>query len=374
MSDSELRQKEELKNESSRMQEYGTQRAVNHNQDNRKHAILTGGRKMKAIVQDEYGSPEDVLELKDIDKPVVKDDEVLVRVHAAAVHVSDWVFVRGVPYITRPMIGLLRPKNCVPGEDIAGRVEAVGKKVKQLRPGDEVFGWCKGAFAEYACAGEENFVPKPANLTFEQTAAVGVSAVTALQALRDQGKVQSGQKVLINGASGGVGPFAVQIAKAFGADVTGVCSTRNVDVVRSIGADQVIDYTQEDFTRSGQRYDFILDNVANHSLSDLRRVLTPKGILQPNGGGHSSNRWIGPMGSVIKANILSLFVRQQGRTFIAAHNKEDLQLLKELIEAGKITPVIDRTYPLSETPEAIGYVGDGHARGKVVITVEHNGK
>ncbi|MDY7077948.1 MAG: NAD(P)-dependent alcohol dehydrogenase [Chloroflexota bacterium] len=327
---------------------------------------------MKAIVQDEYGSPDDVLELDEIDKPVVKDDEVLVRVYSAAVHVSDWVFVRGVPYITRPMIGLLRPKNSVPGEDIAGRVEAVGKKVKQLRPGDEVFGWCKGACAEYACAGEDHFVPKPANLTFEQAAAVGVSAITALQALRDQGKVQAGQKVLINGASGGVGPFAVQIAKAFGADVTGVCSTRNVDMVRSIGADQAIDYTQEEFTQGRQRYDFILDNVGNHSLSDLRRALTPKGILQPNGGGHSSNRWIGPMGSVIKANLMSLFVRQQRGAFIATNNKEDRQFLKELIEAGKVTPVIDRTYPLSETPEAIGYVGEGHARGKVVITVEHN--
>ena len=329
---------------------------------------------MKAIVQEKYGAPGDVLELKDIDMPVVKDDEVLVRVHSAAVHVSDWVFVRGVPYITRPMIGLFRPKNSVPGQDIAGRVEAVGKKVEHLRPGDEVFGWCKGAFAEYACAGEDNFVLKPSHLTFEQTAAVGVSAVTALQALRDQGQVQAGQKVLINGASGGVGPFAVQIAKAFGADVTGVCSTRNVDMVRSIGADQVIDHTREDFSKSKQRYDFILDNVGNHSLSDFRRVLTPRGILQPNGGGHSSNRWIGPMGSVIKANVLSLFVRQQGRTFIATNNKEDLQFLKELIEAGKITPVIDRTYPLSETPEAIGYVGEGHARGKVVINVNHNNK
>ena len=329
---------------------------------------------MKAIVQERYGSPGDVLELKDIGMPEVKDDEVLVRVYSAAVHVSDWVFVRGVPYIMRPMIGLLRPKNSVPGVDIAGKVEAIGKKVKQFRPGDEVFGWCKGAFAEYACAGEDNLVPKPANLTFEQAAAVGVSAVTALQALRDQGKVQSGQKVLINGASGGVGPFAVQIAKAFGADVTGVCSTRNVNVVRSIGADQVIDYTQEDFAKNGQRYDFILDNVANHSLSDLRSVLTPNGILQPNGGGHSGKRWLGPMRSVIKANVLSLCVRQQGRTFIAARNKEDLLLLKELIEAGKITPVIDRTNPLSENPEAIGYVGEGHARGKVVITVEHNGK
>ena len=279
-----------------------------------------------------------------------------------------------MPYITRPMIGLLRPKNSVPGQDIAGKVEAVGKKVRQLRSGDEVFGWCKGACAEYACAGEDNFVPKPANLTFEQAAAVGVSAVTALQALRDQGKVQPGQKVLINGASGGVGTFAVQIAKAFGADVTGVCSTRNVTVVRSIGADQVIDYTQEDFAKNGQRYDFILANVANLSLSDLISVLNPNGILQPNGGGHSGTRWIGPQGSVIKANVVSLFVRQQGRTFIAARNTEDLLLLKELIEAGKITPVIDRTYPLSEIPEAIGYVGEGDARGKVVLTVEHNGK
>jgi len=329
---------------------------------------------MKAIVQEKYGSPGDVLELKDIGMPEVKDDEVLVRVHSAAVHVSDWVFVRGVPYITRPMIGLFRPKNSVPGEDIAGRVEAVGKKVEQLRPGDKVFGWCKGAFAEYACAGEEHFVPKPANLTFEQAAAVGVSAVTALQALRDQGKVQAGQKVLINGASGGVGPFSVQIAKAFGADVTGVCSTRNVDMVRSIGADRVIDYTQEDLAKNGQRYDFILDNVGNHSLSDLRRMLTPTGILQPNGGGHSNNRWIGPMGSVIKANVLSRFVRQQGGAFIATNNKEDRQFLKGLIEAGKVTPVIDRTYPLSETSEAIGYVGEGHARGKVVITVEHSSR
>jgi len=302
----------------------------------------------------------------------VRNDDVLVCVHAAAVHVSDWVFVRGVPYITRPMIGLFRPKNSVPGEDIAGKVEAVGKKVKQLRPGDEVFGWCKGAFAEYACAGEDHFVPKPANLTFEQAAAVGVFAVTALQALRDRGKVQPGQKVLINGASGGVGTFAVQIAKASGADVTGVCSTRNVDMVRSIGADQVIDYTQEDFAKSGQRYDFILDNVGNHSLSDLRRALAPNGVLQPNGGGHSSNRWIGPMGSVIKANVLSLFVRRQRGTFLSLPNKEDLATLKELIESGKVTPVIDRTYPLSETPEAIGYVGEGHARGEVVITVEHN--
>jgi len=329
---------------------------------------------MKAIVQDKYGSPDDVLELQDIDKPVVKDDEVLVRVHAASVHIGDWVLMRGVPYIMLMASGLSRPKNSVPGMDIAGHVEAVGNNVKQLQPGDEVFGWCKGGFAEYACAGEDNFVPKPVNLTFEQAAAVGVSAFTALQALRDQGKVQPGQKVLINGASGGVGTFAVQIAKSFGADVTGVCNTRNVDMVRSIGADHVIDYTQEDFTKSEERYDLILDNVGNHSLSDCRRMLTPGGTLLPNGGGHSSGRWIGSMDSVIKALVLSLFVRQQGRPFVSMPNKEDLVVLKELIEAGRVTPVIDRTYPLSETPEAMGHVGEGHARGKVVITVEHNNK
>lgn len=325
--------------------------------------MLHNGR-MKAVIQTEFGSPDDVLQIKDIDKPVVTDDEVLVRVHAAAVNISDTIFVTGVPYMMR-MVGMRK----VPGEDIAGKIEQVGKNVTQLQPGDDVFGWCKGAYAEYACAGEDNFVPKPVNLTFEQAAAVGVSAVTALKALRNQGNIQPGQKVLINGASGGVGPFAVQIAKALGADVTGVCSTKNVDMVRSIGADHVIDYTQEDFTRSGQRYDFILDNVGNYSLSDFRRALTPEGIVQPNGGGHSSNRWIGPMLSVIKASVMSKFVRQQGGTFISSNNKADLQFLKELLEAGKITPVIDKTYPLSETPEALAYVGAGHARAKVVITV-----
>lgn len=319
---------------------------------------------MKAIVQNEFGSPDAVLDFKDIEKPVVTDDEMLVHVHAAAVNISDLIFVTGLPYVTR-MVGM----RTVPGEDIAGKVEQVGVNVTQFQPGDEVFGWCKGAYAEYACAGEDHFVPKPANLTFEQAAVVGVSAVTALHALRDKGNVQPGQKVLINGASGGVGPFAVQIAKALGADVTGVCSTRNLDMVRSIGADHAIDYTQEDFTKSGQRYDFILDNVGNHSLSEYRRVLTPEGTLQPNGGGHSSNRWIGPMLSVIKSNVLSLFVRQQGAAFISSINKADLQFLKELIEAGKVTPVIDKMYPLSETPEALAYVGEGHARGKVVITV-----
>jgi NADPH:quinone reductase-like Zn-dependent oxidoreductase len=319
---------------------------------------------MKAIVQDHYGSP-DVLELREIDKPEVGDDEVLVRVHAASVHVGDWVVMHGVPLVMRMATGLRKPKNAVPGTDVAGTVEAVGKDVQRLRPGDEVFGWCTGAFAEYACAREDHFVPKPANLTFEQAAAVGVSASTALQLLRDQGKVQPGQKVLINGASGGVGTFAVQIAKAFGAEVTGVCSAGKVEMVRSIGADHVIDYTKEDFTKGGPRYDFILDNVGNHSPSDTRRALTPNGTLQPNGGGHSG----GAMGPVIKALVASLFVRQQRRPSVKFQNHADLVALKDLIEAGKVTPVIDGTYPLRETPKAIGHVGEGHARGTVVITM-----
>jgi len=325
--------------------------------------------KMQAIGQHMYGAPQAVLEIQDIAKPVIKDDEVLVRVHAASVHVGDWMLVRGVPYVLRMASGLRTPKNRVPGTDIAGTVEAVGKSVTRLRPGNEVFGWCTGAFAEYACAGANHFVLKPANLTFEQAAAVGVSASTALQLLRDQGKVQPGQKVLINGASGGVGTFAVQIAKALGAEVTGVCGTRNVEMVRSIGADHVIDYTQEDFTQGGQRYDFILDNVMNHSLSATRRALTPTGRLQSNGGGHASGRWVGSLGSVIKVAAVSRFVRQQLGPSVKFQNRADLLVLKGLIEARKVTPVIDGTYPLSETAEAIGHVGAGHARGTVVITV-----
>jgi NADPH:quinone reductase-like Zn-dependent oxidoreductase len=328
--------------------------------------------KMQAIVQHKYGAPQAVLELQDIAKPVVKDNEALVRVHAASVHVGDWLLVRGVPYVLRMASGLRTPKHRVPGTDIAGTVAAVGKDVTRLRPGDEVFGWCTGAFAEYACATEDHFVPKPAGLTFAQAAAVGVSASTALQLLRDQGKVQPGQKVLINGASGGVGTFAVQIAKALGAEVTGVCSTRNVEMVRSIGADHVIAYTQEDFTQGGQggqRYDFILDNVANHSLSATRRALTPKGTLCSNGGGHASGRWVGSLGSVIKVAAVSRFVPQQLGPSIKFPNRADLVVLKELIEGGKVTPVIDRTYPLSETAQAIDHVGEGHARGTVVISV-----
>jgi NADPH:quinone reductase-like Zn-dependent oxidoreductase len=325
--------------------------------------------RMRAIVQDTYGSPDQVLRLEDVAIPVANDGEVLIRVHAASVHVGDWMLVTGVPYIARPAYGLPKPKSRVPGTDIAGTVEAVGKGVTQLRPGDEVFGWCTGAFAEYACAGQEHFVLKPANLTFEQAAAVGVSATTALQLLRDQGKVQAGQKVLINGASGGLGSFAVQIAKAFGAEVTGVCSSKNVDMVRSMGADNVIDYTQEDFTQGKERYDFILDNVANHSLSETRRALTPTGMLQSNNG-TKGGRWFGTLGTVIKSAVASKFARQQLGPSIKFQNRADLLVLKELIDAGKITPVIDGTYPLSGTPQAIAHVGKGHARGTVVITAK----
>jgi NADPH:quinone reductase-like Zn-dependent oxidoreductase len=321
---------------------------------------------MKAIVQDRYGKPEAVLGLQEIAKPAVKDGEVLVRVHAASMHVGDWLVVTGVPYIARPAYG--KPKGRVPGTDIAGTVEAVGNGVTGLRPGDEVFGWCTGAFAEYASAPADHFVPKPANLTFEQAAAVGVSASTALQLLRDQGKIKPGQKVLINGASGGIGTFAVQVAKAFGAEVTGVCSTRNVEMVRSIGADHVIDYTREDFTRNGHRFDFILDNVANHSLSDTRRVLTPSGKLQSNNG-TSGGRWFGTIGTVLKSATVSIFERRQLGPAIKFANRADLLALKELIEAGKITPVIDATYALSDTGKALAHVGEGHARGTVVISV-----
>ena len=319
---------------------------------------------MKAIIQDHYGSQE-TLELKDIDKPAMGEGDVLVRVQAASIHVGDWVLMSGTPYVMRMATGLRKPKHRVPGTDVAGTVEAVGKDVTRLKPGDEVFGWCTGAFAEYASASEDHFVLKPADLTFEQAAAVGVSATTALQLLRDQGKVKPGQKVLINGASGGVGTFAVQIAKSFGAEVTGVCSTGNVDMVRSIGADHVIDYTQEDFTKGGPRYDFILDNVGNHSLSETRRALSPTGKLQPNGGGHSG----GAMGTLVQAMVMSPFVRQQLRPSVKFQNHQDLIALKELVDAGKVTPVIDGTYPLSETPAAIGHVGDGHARGTVVIVM-----
>ena len=309
------------------------------------------------------------MKLQDIERPEVRDNEVLIRVRAASVHVGDWAVMRGVPYVMRVVFWLRRPKNGVPGMDVAGVIEAVGKDVSALRPGDAVFGCCTGAFAEYARANASNVVLKPTSLTFEQAAAVPTSALAALMAIRDQGKVQPRQKVLINGASGGVGTFAVQIAKSFGAEVTGVCSTKNVDTVRSLGADHVIDYKAEDFTKGAQRYDLILDNVANHSLSECRRTLTPKGVLLPNGGGHSLGGWFGPMGNIFKASVLSVFVRKQGGPFLSMPNQADLVVLRELIEAGKLRPVIDRTYPLSETPAAMSYIGEGHARGKIVISV-----
>jgi NADPH:quinone reductase-like Zn-dependent oxidoreductase len=319
---------------------------------------------MKAIVQTGYGSP-DVLELKEIDKPAVKGNDVLVRIQATAINAGDYFSMRGTPWLVRMTVGFPKPKDYVPGWDAAGRIEAVGKKVTQFQPGDEVFGSCNRAFAEYVSADAGNFALKPAKLTFEQAAAVPTAALTALQALRDKGKLRPGQKILINGASGGVGSFAVQIAKSFGAEVTGVCSTKNMEMVRSIGADRVIDYTQEDFSRSGQRYDLILDNIASRTLSDLRRVLTHQGVVVPNSG-H------GGMGYVFKAYILSMFGHRQERPFLVSINNKDLLILKELIESGKVIPVIDRKYPLREFREAFRYANEGHVRGKVVITVEHN--
>lgn len=322
--------------------------------------------RMKAIVQDRYGSP-DVLELGEIDTPVVEDDEVLIRVHAAGTNPADWHFMRGEAYVIRLMSGLRTPKNPVRGLDVAGRVEAVGENVTTLQPGDEVFGEGSGTFAEYVCAEEDKVVTKPASLTFEEAAAVPTAAVTALQGLRDGEAVQPGQRVLINGASGGVGTFAVQIATSFEADVTGVCSTQNVEMVRSLGATHVFDYTQEDFTRSEQHYDLIFDLVGNRSLAELRRVLAPEGTLVLSSG--DGGRWFGPAGSILKALVTSPFVGQRLRSFTATVHDEDLEDLSELLEGGTVAPVIDRTYELSETPEAIRYLEAGHARGKVIITV-----
>jgi NADPH:quinone reductase-like Zn-dependent oxidoreductase len=325
---------------------------------------------MKAIVYHNYGSP-DVLKCEEIEKPTAGDDEVLIRVRAASVNPLDWHFMRGTPYFVRIPAGLRKPKVTRLGVDVAGQVEAVGRNVTQFKPGDEVFGSCRGAFAEYACTSESALVMKPDNVTFEQAASVPVAAYTALQGLRDKGQIQPGQKVLINGAAGGVGTFAVQIAKWFGADVTGVCSTRNVKMVRSIGADQIIDYTQEDFTKSGQRYDLIFDCVGNHSLLACRRVLNPKGIYIAVGG--PSGRWmIGPLARGITALVLSRFVSQKLVMVLARRSKEDLTIMRELMEAGKVTPIIDKRYRLSEVPEAIRYLEEGHARGKVVITLEHD--
>jgi NADPH:quinone reductase-like Zn-dependent oxidoreductase len=320
---------------------------------------------MQAITQDTYGSA-DVLRFRDIDPPAVGPGEVLVRVQAASIHVGDWILMTGKPFVMRMANGLRKPKNPVPGTDVAGTVVAVGSGVTRLAVGDEVFGWGSGAFAELIRADEDQFVAKPANLTFEQAAAIGVSATTALQLLRDTGRIQPGQKVLINGASGGVGTFAVQIAKSLGAEVTGVTSTRNVELVRSIGADHVIDYTREDFTAGSERYDLILDNVGNHSLSRTRRALTPTGTLISNGGGHAD----GKLGRTIRTMIVSMFVRAQAAPSVKSQNRDDLVVLKTLAEAGTVIPVIDRTWPLSGTAAAIGHVAAGHARGTVVVTME----
>jgi NADPH:quinone reductase-like Zn-dependent oxidoreductase len=323
---------------------------------------------MQAIVQDRYGST-DVLEARELGTPTVGDDQVLVRVRAASLHLGDVLLMRGEPYLLRLASGLRRPKHRVPGSDIAGIVSAVGMNVTTIAVGDSVFGWCDGAFAEYALTGADHLVPKPDNLTFEQAAALGVSATTALQLLRDDGKVGAGQRVLINGASGGVGTFAVQIAKSFGAEVTGVCGPANVELVRAIGADHVIDYTTEDFTRGDARYDFILDNVGNHPRSRVRRALAADGTLLPNGGGHSGGRWLGGLGSVIGSFVASLFIRQQGRPSVKFENLADLTELRELAERGAILPVVGATYPLLAVRDAVGDLAAGHARGTLVLAM-----
>ena len=314
---------------------------------------------MKAIVQDRYGPIAEVLRLADIDKPHIGDGDVLIRVRAAGVNPLDWHFVLGAPRIARLSMGRPAPKERR-GVDVSGQVEAVGKDVKTIRPTDEVFGWCAGAFAEYAVAAEDHFIPKPPQMTHEEAAAVPVAAVTALQGLRDFGNLQSGQNVLLNGAAGGVGTYSVQIAKAMGATVTGVCSTRNLEMARSLGADPVMDYTQEDFTKEAQHYDLIVDNAGNHPLTALRRALTPEGILVYNSGAS--------LGNIVMAQ-LRMRLGQKVYSFLAKMNHADMAHLAGLIEAGKLRTVIDRTYPLAETAAAISYVAEGHARGKVVVTV-----
>ena len=323
---------------------------------------------MKAIVYHEYGSP-DVLKCEEIEKPVPKADEVLIKVRAASVNPLDWRLMKGEPRVIRLMARLLKMSGGRPGVDVAGEVEAVGPNVKRFKPGDAVFGGCRGAFAEYACTAESKVVLKPDNLTFEQAASINVAGLTALQGLRDKGAIQPGNKVLINGAAGGVGTFAVQIARSFGAHVTGVCSTRNIDLVRSIGADEVIDYTQNDFTTSTQRYDLILDCVGNHSFSECRRVLNPDGRLVMIGAPHEMSV-IGLLALMIKPLVLSLFVSQKAIPFIAKSSQDDLTLLGELIAIGKLEPVIDRSYSLSDARDAVRQVEEGHARGKVVITLD----
>ena len=325
---------------------------------------------MKAIVQDRYGGPE-VLEFRDIDQPVPTGNEVLVRVQAAGVHRGDWHIMTGLPYMIRiavPTLGLRRPKVPVLGMDVAGRVEAVGAQVTRFRPGDEVFGWCDGSFAEYACASEDQFAAKPAILSFEEAAVVPISGFAALQAVRDVGEVQNGQQVLVLGAAGAVGWFAVQVARAFGAQVTGVAGTTQVELVRSVGADEVIDYTREDVTDGTRQWDVIIDTGGRRTLSQLRRALTPTGTLVIVGG-EGGGRWMGGFLRNLRAPLVSRFVGQRLRMLASKPNQEDLQVLGELIEAGKLRPLIGRTYPLGEAPEAMRALEAGNTRGKIVITV-----
>ncbi|MGB3828231.1 MAG: NAD(P)-dependent alcohol dehydrogenase [Ornithinimicrobium sp.] len=322
---------------------------------------------MKAIVYTTYGSPDE-LELRDVTTPVVSDHEVLVRVHAASINPADWHYLTGTPYLVHLVAGLRKPKRNIPGIDLAGTVEAVGPNVRDYTPGDEVFGWTGGgACAEYVAVPEQQLAPKPAEASFEQSSTLGVAAFTALQGLRDHGQVSAGHQVLINGASGGVGTFAVQFAKSLGAEVTAVCSTRNVDIVTGTGADHTIDYTQADFTDTHLHYDVVLDVAGNRSLSDSRSVLKPEGILVMIGG--PKGKWLGPIPRLLKARLMSLGRSQKMGSMYAHETKEDLDFFKGLFEAGSLTPVIDRTYPLSQVPEALNYLGEGHAQGKVVITM-----
>lgn len=325
---------------------------------------------MKAIVQDRYGPP-DVLRLTELDQPVPGQDRVLVRVHAAGINPADKMVMTGVPYLMRLGFGLRRPRARVRGMDLAGTVAAVGPGVTRLQLGDEVYGEGDGTLAEYALARPDRLARKPANLTFAQAAAVPMAALTALHAIRDHGKVATGQQVLIIGAAGGIGTFAVQIAKSLGAKVTGVCSTGNVDLVRSLGADRVIDYTKQDLRPDGQPYHLILDNVASHSLPDLRRLLTRDGTLLPNNG-TSGGRWTGPLPRLARVMLIAPFVRQRLRLFVSSPNPDDLAALTELLEAGTVRPVVDQTYPLARAPEALRHVATGHTRGKVVVTVDHD--
>ena len=323
---------------------------------------------MKAIVYHEYGPP-DVLRCEEIEKPTPGDSEVLLRVRAAALNPYDWHFMRGEPYGIRLMSGLGKPKNKRLGADVAGVVETVGRSVTQFKPGDAVYGLCQGAFGEYVCTAESKLVKKPDGMTFEQAASIPIAGLTALQSLRDKGKIQPGQRVLVNGASGGVGTFGVQIAKAFGANVTGVTSTRNVELVRSIGADDVIDYTKQDFTKGTQRFDLILDCVGNHSFSEYCRVLNPGGKII-GAGGKTDNWMLEPIGRLISTAVQSLFVSQKQVSIFAKMNQADLLAINELLTSGKVTPVIDRRYELDDLPEGMRYLEEGHARGKVVIVIE----